>query len=794
MLWISIGRNRFDKKWKSIEITWADLVKKLQKPIVTAETINQYLGFSKDKQSEIKDTGGYVGGIVKGGNRVAKNIQSRSLVTLDIDSPENGFWDDFCMLYTCSAVIHATHSSCKDHERYRLIIPLNRDVHVDEYEAIARKIAGTIGIESFDPTTFQPERLMYWPSVSSNVKYYFQEQKGQILDADEILDSYADWHDMSQWPIHDKVKKKLDKNFKDQEDPLEKEGLIGAFCRTYTISEVIDKYLSDLYEPCEIENRYTYKQGSTAAGLVVYDDKFIYSHHATDPISQKLCNAFDLLRLAKFGSLDENADPSINTAKLPSYLKVNELILKDKNVKKNLVGDKLKEAKIEFSKEELEDLDWVKLLDVDKKGNCYPTTQNVVIILENDPKLKNKFRYDEFNHRVTITSDLIWKKLKRTSDSWVNDSDLAHMRHYFETVYNISVAKKIEDGLDVVSTKNKYHPVIDYLKSCKWDGKERLECVLIDYLGADDNEYVRAVTRKTFVAAVARVFEPGCKYDNVLSLLGSQGMGKSQLLKKLGGVWFSDTFGSLQNNQAMEQLQGVWIMEIGEMAGLKRAEIESVKHFLAKCEDRFRVAYGHLPSIYPRQCIFIITTNEEDFLQDPTGNRRFWPVELNRKNIKQNVFALDKKTIDSIWAEAVYLYFEDETLYLNTEEEKVAELIQDKHTEQEVHRDLIEEYLNTKVPRNWYSMNIYDRQAFLSGTEELTEKADLLRYKITVAEIWTELLKNKIGDLNKFNAKSIKNVMRKIPGWEPKVIKVDNRTERGWINLKTQKVTKSYEG
>lgn len=783
MLWISIGRNRKDKKWKNIEITWEDLVKKLQKPVITSETINEYHKFSKDRQAEIKDIGGYVGGVINGGNRLARNVTSRSLVTLDLDTPEDGFWDDFCMLYDCSAVLHATHSSCPGNERYRIIIPLDRDVHTDEYEAIARKIAGTIGIESFDPTTFQPERLMYWPSVSRNVAYVFKEQKGKPLNADEILATYYDWKDISQWPMHDKIRKTLDKQVKDQEDPLEKEGLIGAFCRTYTISEVIEKYLSDIYEQCDTTpERYTYKKGSTAGGLIVYDDKFIYSHHATDPISGRLCNAFDLLRIAKYGKADDNADPKTNVSKLPSFIKVSELILKDPKVKKNLIGEKLSEAKLDFAKDELEDLEWTKLLDVDKKGNCYPTTQNVVTILENDPRLKDRFRYDEFNHRFSVTKNLQWKDIKRASDSWVNDADLAHLRHYIETAYSISVAKKIEDGLTVVGNRHKFHPVREYLNSCSWDGVPRLDTLLIDYLGAEDNLYTRAVTRKTFVAAVARVFEPGIKFDTVLSLLGQQGMGKSRLLKVMGGAWFSDTFGSLQNNQAMEQLQGVWIMEIGEMAALKRAEIEAVKHFLAKDEDRFRVAYGHFVNAFPRQCIFIITTNEHEFLQDQTGNRRFWPVELVKKRIKKSVFDIDSKTRDQLWAEALVYYTEGEELYLNEEESKIAEMVQETHTEQEVHKDLILAYLNKKVPDTWYEMNIYDRQAYIAGEDEITAKGSFVRYKITVAEIWTELLRNKIGDLNKFNAKSIKNAMRKMPGWEPKIIKIDGRSERGWFN------------
>lgn len=798
MLWITIGKNRKDKRWKPIEITWKDLVEKLKKPVVTTETMAEYLKASKERQVEIKDIGGYVGGIIRGGNRLAKSVQSRSLITLDIDRPSDDLWDDFCMTWTCSAVLHSTHSSFKNNLRYRLIIPLRHDVHTDEYEAIARYIAGSLGIETFDKTTFQPERLMYWPSVSSNADYLFYYQPGKPLDPDEVLSNYQDWRDISQWPVHAGVDKQIRTDVSKQEDPLSKPGVIGALCRTYTISELIEKYLSDVYIPAG-DNRYTYKHGSTSGGLVVYDDKFAFSHHSTDPVSGKLVNAFDLLRLSLYSDADTSASDNTNSNKLPSYTKTIDLVIKDGAVKKHMIGERLEEAKNDFGNEEpLEDAagsdDWIKKLNVDRKGECYSTTQNIVLILENDPKLKSRFKWDDFNKRQVLTKSTFWKQLKRVTDSWITDADLAHIRHYLETVYNISSGNKVEDAMTVVTMRYKFHPVVEYLKSIEWDSIERADTILIDYLGAIDNEYTRQVTRKTLCAAVTRVFEPGAKFDNMLTLFGEQGQGKSQLLYTLGGDWFSDTMGSLNDKDAMEQLHGVWIMEWQELVGLKKSDVEAIKQFISKRVDKFRVAWGKKSEQFPRQNIFIGSTNEDEPFVDQTGNRRFWPVECDMSKATKDVFTISSNERDQIWAEVVYRYVMGEDLYLTGSVLNLSKHIQESFTEREVHTSNIEAYLMTKVPENWYSLSLYDRIEYLQNpNDNMIGKPELLRYKITPTEIWTECIRGQLKDLNKFSYNSIKNSMRKIHGWKHQVIKVQNKSDRGWYCETNKLVNADFE-
>ncbi len=298
---------------------WSDFVKKISTTHRTAETHTEYLTAKKVRQDEIKDIGGFVGGYISGGRRKAGSILHRQLVTLDIDFGKSDIWDDFKMLYSNAAAIYSTHKHSPEAPRYRLIIPLNREVAVDEYMAISRRIAGSLGIENFDHTTFQPSRLMYWPSTSKDGEYFFDHQDEQWLDVDETLASYRDWTDTSEWPVSIREGTIVNKAIQKQGDPLEKTGIIGAFCRTYDIHEAIDTFLSDVYDPCDIEDRYSYKEGSTAAGLVVYEDKYTYSHHGTDPTSGKLCNAFDLVRIHKFGLRDEDVQEGTPGNRLPSY-------------------------------------------------------------------------------------------------------------------------------------------------------------------------------------------------------------------------------------------------------------------------------------------------------------------------------------------------------------------------------------------------------------------------------------------------------------------------------------------
>lgn len=335
---IATGLSAKSKVWKNSSIQWSELINKLSSPVITRESYTQFVNAGKEEQARIKDVGGFVGGYVTKNKREKANILYRQLVTLDIDFSYSEFWWDFTMVFDCAAFIHSTHKSCPEKPRHRLLIPLNREVTQEEYQAIARKIAGMLDIDLFDQSTFDVNRLMFWPSVSADMEYYHEYQDGEILDADYILGLYQDWHDITEWPTastNDAMLKAIGK----QEDPEQKKGLVGLFCRAYTIQAAIEAFLPDIYIKVD-DTRYTYAKGSTAAGLIVYNDKFAYSHHGTDPAGNRLCNAFDLVRIHKFGYLDEGSRESVETSK-KSFKAMEEFISKDSLCKKQLAFEKI---------------------------------------------------------------------------------------------------------------------------------------------------------------------------------------------------------------------------------------------------------------------------------------------------------------------------------------------------------------------------------------------------------------------------------------------------------------------
>lgn len=754
---IALGNSRKTKKWKNKTMQWSELLDRLANTTRTPETMAEYKAMTRDQQANIKDVGGFVGGYCNKGNR--SNIRFRSVLCLDADYADNDLWDDWLWLIGNAAAVYSTHKHTPEKPRLRLVIPLARNVDPDEYQAIGRKVASLLGIDKFDDTTYQPQRLMHFPSTSQDGEFVFDYTDGDFLDPDSILSTYHDWRDMSSWPMSSRVADIVRKSERKQKDPLAKPGLIGAFCRAYSIEEAIEKYVPT-YQPCDEPNRYTYTEGSTAAGVVLYDDKFSYSHHATDPASGQLVNAWDLVRIHQFHDLDEDIDPDTTASKRPSYKAMAQLASQDERVKEQLVTDRLAEADADFEVLEDED-DWKTKLDITEKGGISPSIKNVCTILEHDPKLKGCLGFDEMDMIKAVRRDLPWREAgDRRGKCWT-DSDNSYLRGYLEKHYGIAQREKTKDAVEMVARNHSFHPVRDYLNSCQWDGTERLDRLFVRYLGAEDTEYVRAVTRKTFVAAVARVFQPGCQFDYLLTLQGGQGIGKSTLMQRLAGDWFSDSLTTMQGKEAYEQLRKVWIVEVAELDGLKRSEITATKQFISKRTDQYRPAYGQEVEIFPRQCIFIGTTNEVEFLRDSTGNRRYWIVGTPNSDDRVDYRTeLDEDLVKQVWGEAVHYYKEGERLYLDDRLEAEARKVQDSYMEMDDRTGLVKQYLERKLPEDWDSKDEYERRDWLDSDAEGTVE----RKKVCRSEIWTEVLGKPKGTLNRYDSREI-DAMLKQCGW-----------------------------
>ena len=762
---LALGNSRKTKTWKNKPMQWSELLERLSKTTRTPESVAEYKAMGRNKQSDIKDVGGFVGGYCNNGSR--SDIRFRSVLCLDADFADGELWPDWELLYDKAAAVYSTHKHTPDKPRLRLVVPLARNVSPDEYQAIGRRVADTLGIDKFDDTSYQPQRMMYWPSTSQDGEYVFEYLDGSFLDPDEVLATYHNWADVSSWPMSSRVAEVVRKTAEKQKDPLEKGGLVGAFCRAYSIQEAIETYVTT-YVPCDDPGRYTYTEGSTAAGVVIYDDKFSYSHHATDPASGQLCNAWDLVRLHNFAELDADADPDKPVTSRPSYKAMSRLAAEDKKVKAQIVADRTAEAAADFA--DLDDTepeapteDWRAKLKVTDKGGIAQSIENTVLILSNDPALRGCLAFNEMDHNIVVRRDLPWRKVKSTSQ-WI-DADDAALRYHLERVYGLTGKDRIFDAVNVVANQHSFHPVRDYLSGCTWDGVPRVETLLIDYLGAEDNEYTRAVTRKTLVAAVARIYRPGCKFDYMLTLRGRQGLGKSALIAKLGGTWFSDTFTTMQGKDAYEQVQGVWVMEVGELAGMRKAEAETIKLYISKQTDRFRPAYGRRLQEFPRQCVFIGTTNESQFLRDTTGNRRFWVVDTPNDPELSIWEDLTDEVIRLIWAEAVELYKKGESLFLSRHLEKMAREVQESYEEENPRAGLIAEYLDRLLPAGWDDMDLYSRRQWLEGTAQGTAQGTVQRTAVCTLEIWAEALNGNPDKLDRYIGKEIRDLMAAMPEW-----------------------------
>lgn len=765
---IATGSSRRSTNWKNKEILWSELVEKLGKVTRTQETAVEYSRMSKDERDNAKDVGGFVGGTLKGGRRKIDAVTQRRLLTLDMDSIAHGEdpWPTVQLILCCAAVLYSTHSHTIKAPRLRLVIPLSRPVSPEEYEAIARRIAGDIGIDMCDDTTYEPHRLMYWASASIDAEFRYEVQDGPWLDADEQLARYADWKDPTLWPVSSRKSGTMQRLADKQGDPIAKEGIVGAFCRVYSIEDAIEAFLPDVYTKGE-GGRYTYTGGSTSGGLVIYEDgKFAYSHHSTDPACGKLCNAFDLVRLHLFGKDDEGKPANTAANNLPSYKNMVKWIETNcAGVMKELQSKQLEYIVQLFGEgDEAPDMNWVSQLEVNQKtGHAATTVENIRIIVKNDPRFKGTFYFDEFMERPMVCGDLPWRKAEAKPRSW-DDTDDAGVHNILEKDYKIDSMPKTREGVDLALADISRHPVREYLRSLIWDGSKRAETLFIDYLGAEDSRYVRTVTRKALIGAAARILSPGCKHDHMLVLVGPQGCRKSTTLKKLGKEWFSDSLYTMTGKDAYEQLQGNWIIELSEMAATRKAEIEQIKQFVSKQEDNYRAAYARRTQCHPRQCAFFGTTNDEEFLRDPTGARRFWPVVVTEAG-KELGDKLTAATVDQIWAEVVTYYEAGETWYLDNVVEELARKVQADHTEANGKLGLIENFLEVPLPEGWDDWDLDRRLMFWGGGFGDERKGTVPRTKVCALEIWQELFKGDPKSYSQAQAREIIGLLRMIPSW-----------------------------
>ena len=777
---VSVCNRRDNRRYRNIEKPWTWLKDRNRVPVRTTETAEEYPKLPKAERDALKDQGGFVGGWLREGIRKNGNVIGRKVGALDADNiPADA---DFPALVHEKLAgyewfLYSTHRHTPEAPRYRLVILLDREVSEEEYPALMRQVAHDIGMDFFDDSTYQANRMMYWASCPSNGVFVFDESTGRALPADLWLGRYDNWRDTSQWPTSSRESEVVQKSASKQEDPLGKQGIVGAFCRTYfPIQTALEKFLPEVYAPTDYENRWDYIPSESTAGVAIYNDRFVYSHHTTDPACGKLMNAFDIVRIHRFGDGDSKKSFSAMSA---FALAQDEVKLRlDEERRESIAADfndggtqsgKDAEGPGDGGAAEEGDRSWVKNLKYEfRTRRLENSVWNLLLILNNDPDFRN-IALNELFGRIEVTGPVAWGR--PAGNRFWQDVDTDQIKALLDIRYTTFSNRNFDVAFGKTVADRRFHPIRAYLEALPpWDGQKRIEGLLPRCFQADDTPYVRAVTRKVFAAAVARIFRPGTKFDSVLVLDGKQGIGKSTLFRELAGdEYYSETLSltDMSSKDGAEKLQGYWITEIGELAGMRKADIEKVKNFLSTIDDIYRPSYGHTVESHPRQAIIIATVNgEKGYLRDITGNRRFWVVKCHQAEQKKN-FCITPEERDQIWAEAMALWKGGEKLWLEGELLREAEEIQRGAMEEDDRQGLVEAYLDTLLPASWPEMDLYARRRWLCDPSDPTrQKGTVRRKKVSNVEIWAECFGNDPAAMKKQDSYDLTAIMTRIGGWD----------------------------
>lgn len=763
---LSVAGSSASLKWTTVKYTWSDFLERLNRDIRSTETMRDFDRLDRTARANLKDVGGYMAGELSGARRLKSAVLSRSMITLDVDYADSLFPLEFDTRFPgVAAVIYNTRSDRERSRRFRVVVPFAEEVQdAAQYEAAARKMAELLGIDLFDPTTFQAERMMYWQSLSSDQPKVFEVFEGEPISAEYLLSLYGnneEWRDIRNWAFKSDQEKETRAIVSKAmaQNPREKAGLVGAFCRAYSVPEAIEKYLSDVYEIAPGNDRYTYKAGHSVGGMIVFDDLFCFSYHSTDPIADgHAYNAYDLVRVHKFGHL----------GKEDSTKEMNKLVCADKECVKDMVTpdanlddfDDYGDAVKSDITEEVTDLVW----DLDGKGNKQVTVNNFVNAFKSDPLLNGLLAYDMLKETIVFTRPSFTAKGSKKGDL-VNDTDISIIKGRIERMHGIYNDAKLNDAIEQVSSDNAFHPIKMYLESLTWDGVPRIDTFLVEYMGAEDNAYTREAFRKMLLAAVTRIYEPGRKFDTALVFYSEQGVGKSTLIQRLSKGWFNDSLTNLSGKESYEAIQFAWLVELAELSALRKSDVEAVKNFISKREDTYRGAYARRVKTHKRQCVFFGSTNDDEFLKDATGNRRFFPVAVKRTRKTHIIFEPKFDAIvDQLWAEAMEGYMLGEGLTLSDEAETIAGGMREEFTERTPIQGLIEEYLDRLFPADYEDRFLAQRLDFLNG--DLGEEGTEAKNSFSLIELWTEALGRRKDEYTVVKARELSNAVKALKGWK----------------------------
>lgn len=758
-------QNRYAKTGVYQDLTFETMYRAFKDNVIrTKETMEEYKKGDRDFKLKAKDKGGFIAGTSEGNTRDALSIRTRNMITLDMDYCPANVLDiirdkqEKTKELNFRFFVYSTHSHTKEEPRFRVIVPLAQEITVEKYEPIARAIAGIIGMEFFDATTFQINRIMYFPSVSADGDYVCEQfgmDDWNDLNPDDMLDRYMDYLNIAEFqkPIYIeglKVDRIQDGKVKDSRKT--KYRIVNAFNTEYTIRQAIDEFLQEQYEKSG-NDRYSYKQGESKGGLVILNDQYAYSHHGTDPAQGRLLNAFDIVRIHKFGKQDEKKtdqeeydtyDKNTSYTSMVEYIRGNlPAVMRHmpeiQQLKKN--EKEFATNVVETEKNSVEEGDWKLTLDYtggEKDRHPKSNARNIKLIFENDEYFKDLFYYDSLKDAICFDRTPPWNK-EKTKGDFVTDEDDSEIRVYLNSVYQIAGKDLIYDSVVHQSSKVRRHPIKTFFANLpEWDGKPRVETIICDLFDITPNAYYKEASKSWWVGIVQRIMRPGSKYDMMLVLSGEQGIGKSQFGKSVATpYWKGDmtTIDSQPNyygddelpfdkKDAYEQLNGIMIYELPEFEKYyKKSDTSTIKSFLSKTSDKYRRSYGRRVSEYRRQCVFIATTNDMRPLRDRTGNRRFLPFYTRiSKNTSRlyNPQYWSEEIRNQCLAEAIH-YFDkgfNPMGSFSDEAKRIWDEYNDKATAENDSMPIVEMYVNNEFPKNYFNMPIIDMKKYYSQNVE----------------------------------------------------------------------------
>lgn len=862
--------------------TLKKLREKFAEPLVDVNTpVSQYFKLSKiakdldhPKHKEAADkilvmkqsAGNWTAARYTGKSRKASDLVAKTMLVLDIDhaNPDQVL-DIRANLTPCAEfywLAHTSRSHAPEKPKFRMAFAISREVTPDEGHACLRLLSTYLlddpeeSIELVDLVTFRPNQTMFWPSVSKGQEYWHDENlPGRILDVDEFLSRHPGWENFENLPYQTGEKKA---GLKDpavkMENPHKKPEPIGAFCRVYSIEDAIETFLPDIYEPSPSASdvRYTYVPGSANNGAVVYDDGlFLLSMHGSDPAAG-MHNAFDLVRLHKFGDLDTDSHGNTAPGNMPSFKAMVKLCREDEAViieemgkygdmlddyddededsehtdtptsKKtgkrdttdDPLGDELDDLpeddpeidallgverpKKSKTKKDKADMAWLTQLRRKANGELEPQASiNADLLCKHHPLLRGKIAFNQFTQDPVILAPIRSKHVNLPSDP-VNPRDRKHGRRVNDdddTSIKILLSAKPEQGgfavdfskdnsqAAVVSAAKEHqlHPIRDFLKECHetWEAagspRGELERLAIDFLGCPDTPFHRESALIFLVAAVARIEEPGCKMDQMTIIEGPTGSRKSTFWQVLFNGFCTELKVDLHDTgRLIEAMRGWWALEMAEMQAAKRADSNTLKMQLSSSGDQHRLAYARRPIYWLRQNVFCGTSNENDYLTDPTSNRRYYVWRTKKTRFDPIETDRLQERLPLLWGEAVQVYRvmrekqPQGDLWLDLrskeavrEQEEIAEGSRKRTAVEEI-AEIIAEWLDTPVPAE---TALVDRDGMtLDGYEG--DDTPMLRNMVTAKDAYEALAHDtRLRAYRNADVRTFGKAMAKVEGW-----------------------------